>query len=72
MRTMEHLTEEQIKYLCSKIPAGYVKAYFNRYPSNFRSWRRDFGRNHFLMNRLPPFYSAITIMGLLKIFLLRI
>ena len=42
MRTMEHLTEEQIKYLCSKIPAGYVKAYFNRYPKQFQKLEKGF------------------------------
>lgn len=42
MRTMEHLTEEQINYLCSKIPAGLAKAYFNQFPKQFQKLEKGF------------------------------
>ncbi len=49
MITMEHLSQEQLNYVCSKIPVAVAKDYFLNNPKNFQRLEKGF-RAKFLSN----------------------
>lgn len=42
MKTVDHLTEEQLNYLCSKIPVAAAKYYFLKHPKEFQRLEKGF------------------------------
>lgn len=49
MKTVEHLSQEQLNYLCSKIPVAVAKDYFLKNPKSFQRLEKGF-RAKFLSN----------------------
>lgn len=42
MKTVDHLTEEQLNYLCSKIPVAAAKYYLLKHPKDFQRLEKGF------------------------------
>lgn len=42
MKTVDHLTQEQLSYLCSKIPVAVAKKYLLKFPEDFQRLEKGF------------------------------